>query len=815
MGTLAPEKEATLPNDVFISYSRKDKEFVHRLDQALTARGREAWVDWEGIRPTEEFMQAIYRAIEGADTFVFVLTPDSVASEVCGREIAHAAAHNKRMIPIVARDVETEDVPGPLAKLNWIFCRETDDFAAAAESLVSAVETDLPWTHAHTRLLTRALEWEAHQKSNSFVLRGEDLKAAEQWLAEAGTEKERQPTTLHTEYIIASRRGAVRRQRITLGAVAFGAIVATVLAIIALMARNRAETERGNAEAATKRATHSRDEAVKLIDFMSFDLRDKLKPIGRLDLLEDVNRRVRAFYDSFEGEEDSDLLRQRGALFNNQGNIARSKGDLTGALENYQASLKIFQRLAKQKPDNALWQRNLSVNFGAIANVQRDQGHLKEALQNQSESVSIIERLTRTAPGNRLLSDDLSDSYSDLGDTQRELGNFGDALKSYEEGFALSKKLTEEEPDNTGWQHDLALRQERVGDMQRAQGDATAAFKSYGQSLAIARKLAERDPQNADWQHDLAGALLKFADLRAEKGDATGALQDYRESVSIAERLVQRDPANAEWLRNLSVGYNGIGDLLDKQRDLASALQSYRDGLAIREKLVRQDASNTSWQRDLSLAYANIGNILRQQKDFSGALESYRKCQLIREELIKRDPVNVHWQRDLSIACRDVGEMEGATENYSAADNSLHRSISYGEQAAAHDPRNTNAQRALLNSYKSLGDVQIRQNDLMDARQSYEQALAGAERLSKQDSGDPLQGDLGSIYARLGMLLYVVEPESETKARSLMEKGREIFLRLKAKVGLTPEQESGLQTIETSLRGDIDKPATKKKSSAN
>jgi hypothetical protein len=61
--------------DVFISYSRKDNSFVHRLDEALKSRGREAWVDWEGIRPTEEFMQAIYCAIEAADTFIFVLTP--------------------------------------------------------------------------------------------------------------------------------------------------------------------------------------------------------------------------------------------------------------------------------------------------------------------------------------------------------------------------------------------------------------------------------------------------------------------------------------------------------------------------------------------------------------------------------------------------------------------------------------------------------------------------------------------------------------------------------------------------------------------
>src|SRR5215468_6832445 len=234
MPTEPSDQQVPRSPEVFISYSRKDKDFVRRLDESLKSRGREAWVDWEDIRPTEDFMQAIYGAIEGVDTFVFVLTPDSVASVVCDREIAHAVAHNKRMVPIVARDVNAETVPKALAKLNWIFCRESDDFEKAMDMLISAFDTDLDWVHAHTRLLTRAIEWENKGKNNSFVLRGDDLRLAEQWLAEAGAQKQRQPTPLQTEYIIASRKAAGRRQRITLGAVTFGLIVSIVLAVVAI-----------------------------------------------------------------------------------------------------------------------------------------------------------------------------------------------------------------------------------------------------------------------------------------------------------------------------------------------------------------------------------------------------------------------------------------------------------------------------------------------------------------------------------------------------------------------------------------------------
>jgi TIR domain len=229
--------------DIFISYSRKDKDFVRRLNEALKSRGREVWVDWEDIRPTEEFMHAIYGAIAAADTFLFVLTPDSVASVVCSREIAHAAANNKRMVPIVARDVKVETVPEALAKLNWIFFREGDDFEKATDTLISALDTDLSWVHGHTRLLTRAIEWNANGKNNSFVLRGDDLQSAEQWLADAGAGKDRQPTSMQTEYIIASRKAKTQQQRLILGATMFALAVAIALAAVAWFQRNEARNQ--------------------------------------------------------------------------------------------------------------------------------------------------------------------------------------------------------------------------------------------------------------------------------------------------------------------------------------------------------------------------------------------------------------------------------------------------------------------------------------------------------------------------------------------------------------------------------------------
>src|SRR5215472_7956230 len=232
--------QAPRPQEVFISYSRKDKEFVRRLDEELKRRDREAWVDWEGIPPGDTWEKTIYGAIEATNTFIFVLTPDSIASAVCGKEIAHAAANNKRLVPIVHRDVVDDSVPKSLKELNWIFCRDSDDFNKATDQLISALDTDLKWVRAHTRLLTRAIEWDANDRNKSFVLRGEDLRSAERWLAEAGTQKERQPTALQTEYILASRKAETRRQRTWRWSLIVVVVIVSLLGIVAWLQRGKA-----------------------------------------------------------------------------------------------------------------------------------------------------------------------------------------------------------------------------------------------------------------------------------------------------------------------------------------------------------------------------------------------------------------------------------------------------------------------------------------------------------------------------------------------------------------------------------------------
>jgi WD40 repeat protein len=218
--------------DVFISYAREDVKFVRRLHEALADRDRQTWVDWEKIPKGAEWLAEIYAGIDSAEAFLFVISPDSVTSSVCGNELQHAVERNKRLFPIVWREAEGESVDNTLAKLNWIFFRDSDNFDASLGDLLTALDTDLDWVRVHTRLLVRAVEWEKQNRETSYTLRGPNLKDAEEWLVRAA-DKEPKPIGLQTEYVLASRKAVTVRQRITFGAIAFGMIVAVALSVVA------------------------------------------------------------------------------------------------------------------------------------------------------------------------------------------------------------------------------------------------------------------------------------------------------------------------------------------------------------------------------------------------------------------------------------------------------------------------------------------------------------------------------------------------------------------------------------------------------
>jgi tetratricopeptide (TPR) repeat protein len=412
------------------------------------------------------------------------------------------------------------------------------------------------------------------------------------------------------------------------------------------------------AQKAEVEAENARKEADKLIEFMIGDLHNKLQQVGRLSLLEDVNRKVQSYLDSFPSTEESpDVLRGQRVLFNNQGDVLRALGDLGGALTNYRNGLAIAQRLAKKEPVNIHWQGDIAVSYNAIGDILREQGNLTGAFESYHNSFVIDEKLAEQDPDSTPWQSDLALSYEKIGDILHQQGNLTGALRSYRDSLAIRQKLDTQYPGNPAWHHDLAASYERIGDVLRDQGDLKEALDSQNKSLAIRQKLADQDPGNAGLQRDLAASYERIGDVLRGQGDLKEALDSQDKSLAIRQKLADQDLRNAEWQRNLAFSYERVGDVRRDQHDWTRALENYRKSFAIRQKLANQDPGNTGWQSDLAASYERMGDVLRDQGDLNKALESYRESLAIRQKLVNQDPSNATWEGDLALAYWSVGDV--------------------------------------------------------------------------------------------------------------------------------------------------------------
>ena len=92
---------------VFVCYAHADMDAVHREIAWLNEYGINIWYD-EGISPGHEWRDELATAIQDCARVLYFVTPNSVRSENCRRELNFAQEENRE---VVAIHLEPTDVP--------------------------------------------------------------------------------------------------------------------------------------------------------------------------------------------------------------------------------------------------------------------------------------------------------------------------------------------------------------------------------------------------------------------------------------------------------------------------------------------------------------------------------------------------------------------------------------------------------------------------------------------------------------------------------------------------------------------------------
>jgi len=120
---------------LFISYSRKDIDFVRKLAGDLEKAGYDVWWDLTDLRGGDDWPRVIPAAIEASEKVMVVLSPNSAVSDWVEKEYTQALSLRKKIIPIMLKQ---SSVPFALNTINYVDFT-SDDYPADFNKLLSAL----------------------------------------------------------------------------------------------------------------------------------------------------------------------------------------------------------------------------------------------------------------------------------------------------------------------------------------------------------------------------------------------------------------------------------------------------------------------------------------------------------------------------------------------------------------------------------------------------------------------------------------------------------------------------------------------------
>ena len=145
---------------VFISYSRKDLSFVEQLATDLKNAGFDVWYDVSSLRGGSRWRFEIENAIRNSQSTIFVLSPDSIASEWVEREFLFSSNLKRKLIPLMYRSCE---LPLNYLNLNYIdvqgnnYRRNLDEILSALGNQQAASASQKEFKNTTSRPLARKI----------------------------------------------------------------------------------------------------------------------------------------------------------------------------------------------------------------------------------------------------------------------------------------------------------------------------------------------------------------------------------------------------------------------------------------------------------------------------------------------------------------------------------------------------------------------------------------------------------------------------------------------------------------------------------
>lgn len=545
----------------FLSYSHHDKAIARKLQKQLeTYRvprrlvGRETphgvvparllpvFRDRDELHAGSDLKGSVQEALSRSHWLIVVCTPDAARSPWVNREIIEfKKLHGERRVLALIAHGEpfASDKPGCEAQecfppaLRRALTPEGQPEGEALEPIAADMRKEGDGAH---RAMLKLVAGMLGVPFDDLVRR--DLQRRVRWL-----------TALAASSVV-------------------GVVVFAFLAVMAVQARNEAQYQRQQAEG--------------LIEFMLGDLRKKLEPVGRLEVLDSVGEKALAYYGGQDaGQLDANALGHRSRAMHLIGEIRDLRGQPAEAQKAFEQAAETTARLLVKEPNDG------------------------QRIFDHAQSVYWV-GYSAWAGGNRVT-----------------------AEKWWSEYLQLAQKLTEIDDTNPDWQAELAFAHMNLGVLLLSAGRAEEALRSH--MLARDRFLTAVvvRPQ---LRLELANLHAWLAATWAQLGDYERALAEQQRRLSELRatpdaeknRAAQRSMLAA--MANISLYQLALGRV-------AEAETSIREGLPIGADLLSLDPNNAFWRSEFCIAQLRQVEVYLARGKGAAAKASYAEAQRCSDEL--------------------------------------------------------------------------------------------------------------------------------------------------------------------------------------
>ncbi|GIL41645.1 transcriptional regulator [Rhodospirillales bacterium TMPK1] len=583
--------------------------------------------------------------------------------------------------------------------VSFVFDREPV-FGVAHEALLRQWPRVVAWIashrqalHTRSRLQGVAQRWISDGRRTDLLLpRGKPLEEARDLLVRAEIPVDEDVRALVT----ASDRRARNADRMRIGAVAGFAFIALVAVALGLRA-NYAES------LAAKR----RLEAEDLMNFMVGDFADKLRPLGKLDLLDGVTQKALQYLANEDVARTPTAARlQQAKALQTLAEVSRSRGAAADALQALnQAELLLLANVAAGQHDNDV-AKNLGAVFFWQGQIAVDQGRLDEAerklLAYQDETL----RMNAIDPANPDAWIELSYARSSLGVLLQKKGEAEKAAALFEGSIALKQRALGERPKDQRLQAELANSFSWLASAKAAMGELQATTDLYKHQRAALEELQTAEPNASVWSYRLAIANKVVGGLLALQGRTDEAVASLNISEDGLRAILLKEPTNRIWQRERSITGLQTARILVSTGKTQAALEKIRASESSLVELQSIDKKSDEIPRGLAVSHYlqaliafNNGDMQtaevqanKSEEILNSIYEKYRTDRFVNAELahtmlLKARILDRGGRRDASIdLCKttisNLSSVSGRERDFRIADPWVRANICAGDAAS-------------------------------------------------------------------------------------------------------------------------------------